>query len=545
MILGSVSFNILSDDVTLVVKGIGDSKATAIIDAQRNALRASYGEFVSNNLTTLDNELTKNETVNLVSGTIQESKLLSESKDDFSIPPIIEVLMEITVNKGKLVSFAKAIGDNVEIQGSLFGAELKQQQINIKNEAIAMEHLVKKAEIMVALFDYEIEVNSPKRSVTNETDYYIYSSMSLKTNQNYINLIETVFDTMNSIAMKPDEIKKFNEINTPYHTLYIADILDLPPRDSLDRCIEKYAEGDYRQQSDFEAKNPRIIVGIKNITNSKLYKFNLRTNESLRSFEKIRDSIYRSMARYEPYRQTRTDKRIMFPFRLALKDTDMECYMTTFNNVSYFQDRSIFNKYISSSALKERVQEMQPEKDKKKSSIYYDKFGAVNRIEYEDQNFSNYALDVDRIHAYRGWGQDYINVYHREEAWIGDDKIFSPSSNEERINRCIDRITITQKIPNYIIYELPGYETPTENCVARSNTSKYRDGGYEPNSLALPTFIYSTPNSINSQDQKFGIFFTYPKGLEFANLKYEDVVDQNTLSSITGYIVDPDKKTKR
>ena len=235
----------------------------------------------------------------------------------------------------------------------------------------------------------------------------------------------------------------------------------------------------------------------------------------------------------------------MFPFRLALKDTDMECYMTTFNNVSYFQDRSIFNKYISSSALKERVQEMQPEKDKKKSSIYYDKFGAVNRIEYEDQNFSNYALDVDRIHAYRGWGQDYINVYHREEAWIGDDKIFSPSSNEERINRCIDRITITQKIPNYIIYELPGYETPTENCVARSNTSKYRDGGYEPNSLALPTFIYSTPNSINSQDQKFGIFFTYPKGLEFANLKYEDVVDQNTLSSITGYIVDPDKKTKR
>ena len=125
MILGSVSFDILSDDVTLVVKGIGDSKATAIIDAQRNALRASYGEFVSNNLTTLDNELTKNETVNLVSGTIQDSKLLSESKDDFSIPPIIEVLMKITVNKGKLVSFAKAIGDNVEIQGSLFGAEIK------------------------------------------------------------------------------------------------------------------------------------------------------------------------------------------------------------------------------------------------------------------------------------------------------------------------------------------------------------------------------------------------------------------------------------
>ena len=124
----------------MVVKGVGDSKANAIIDAQRNALRASYGEFVSNNLTTLDNELTKNETVNLVSGTIKESKVLSESLNDFSIPPITEVLMEITVNKGKLVSFAKAIGDNVEIQGSLFGAELKQQEINKENERVAMEH---------------------------------------------------------------------------------------------------------------------------------------------------------------------------------------------------------------------------------------------------------------------------------------------------------------------------------------------------------------------------------------------------------------------
>ena len=163
MILGSVSFGILSDDVTLVVKGIGDSKATAIIDAQRNALRASYGEFVSNNLTTLDNELTKNETVNLVSGTIQDSKLLSESTDDFSIPPIIEVLMKITVNKGKLVSFAKAIGDNVEIQGSLFGAEIKQQEINKNNEVTAMEHLAKKAETMSTFFDYEITVESPKK----------------------------------------------------------------------------------------------------------------------------------------------------------------------------------------------------------------------------------------------------------------------------------------------------------------------------------------------------------------------------------------------
>ena len=179
------AFPLQAEDITLVVKGIGDSKANAIVDAQRNALRASYGEFVSSNLTTLNNQLTKNENVNLVSGTIKDFKVISESENDFAIPPIVEVLMSVIVNKGKLVSFAKAIGDNVEIQGSLFGAEIRQQEINKNNEAIAMDHLAKKAEIMSAFFDYEISVESPKRSPLNEEDYYIYSSLSLKTNNNY------------------------------------------------------------------------------------------------------------------------------------------------------------------------------------------------------------------------------------------------------------------------------------------------------------------------------------------------------------------------
>ena len=181
------------------IEGIGDSKANAIIDAQRNALRASYGEFVSSNLTTLNNQLTKNENVNLVSGTIKDFKVISESENDFAIPPIVEVLMSVTVNKGKLVSFAKSIGDNVEIQGSLFGAEMRQQEINKNNEAIAMDHLARKAETMSAFFDYEISVSSPVRSPVNEDDYFIYSTLSLKTNKNYRNLTSTVLDTLSLI----------------------------------------------------------------------------------------------------------------------------------------------------------------------------------------------------------------------------------------------------------------------------------------------------------------------------------------------------------
>ena len=137
-------FELKAEDIELNVVGVGDSKASAIIDAQRNALRTSYGEFVSTNLTVLNNELTKNETVNLVSGTIKDFEVLSESINDFAVPPIVEVLLRVTVSKGKLITFAKAIGDTVQVQGSLFGAEIRQQEINKKNELVALEHLEKK-----------------------------------------------------------------------------------------------------------------------------------------------------------------------------------------------------------------------------------------------------------------------------------------------------------------------------------------------------------------------------------------------------------------
>ena len=43
------AFPLQAENITLVVEGIGDSKANALFDAQTNALRASYGGFISTN----------------------------------------------------------------------------------------------------------------------------------------------------------------------------------------------------------------------------------------------------------------------------------------------------------------------------------------------------------------------------------------------------------------------------------------------------------------------------------------------------------------
>ena len=61
-----------------------------------------------------------------------------------------------------------------------------------------------------------------------------------------------------------------------------------------------------------------------------------------------------------------------------------------------------------------------------------------------------------------------------------------------------------------------------------------------------PVFAYYGQSKDNFEDQsKFGMFFIFPDGYEFSVLKFEDVVDKEKLSTITGYEVDPDKLTKR
>ena len=76
--LTTLSHFTTAEDLRLKITGIGDTEANAVLDAQRNALRTSYGEFVSSNLTILNNELTKNETINLVS-THSNRKVLPNS----------------------------------------------------------------------------------------------------------------------------------------------------------------------------------------------------------------------------------------------------------------------------------------------------------------------------------------------------------------------------------------------------------------------------------------------------------------------------------
>ena len=532
-----------AEEVTLIVEGIGDSKANAIIDAQRNALRTSYGEFVSTNLTTLNNQLTKNENVNLVSGTVKDFKVISESENDFAIPPIVEVLMSVTVNKGKLVSFAKAIGDNVEIQGSLFGAEIRQQEINKNNEVIAMDHLAKKAETMSAFFDYEISVESPKRSPVNEDDYFIYSFLYLKTNKNYRNLTSTVLDTISQVAMKPSEVEKYDELGTPYYGLVIWDIDRVKP-------LKRNSWEDKQCNSARDFEESARYCSYK----GEMKLFFMRTKESFLAFEKIRQQIEKSIVRYEVSRKTRTDSRLLYPFRFQTERGE-----TAFEKLMYTpgvgKGMGFFSGYTqwgnvggahwggvdrNSEMLREWVVQRAMEIDKENINVECsgkpfdgEESKRVIDICYKDTEFSSNAKDLERMYgSYSG----YI-VRNGDSFYIG-------GSPPELM---------------YMGYFKSGFFgtdfIKSSKGTTEGSISEKRDTGTVSSSSTIhPVFAYGfdeedngtpRPGATFESLQKFGVFISLPDNFKFSTLVFEDLIKKEQLSTITGYVVDPDKPTKR
>ena len=528
------SFSLQAEDVTLFVAGIGDSKANAIIDAQRNALRTSYGEFVTTNLTTLNNQLTKNENVNLVSGTIKDFKVISESENDFAVPPIIEVLMEVTVNKGKLVSFAKAIGDNVEIQGSLFGAEIRQQEINKNNEAVVMDHLAKKAETMSAFFDYEISVESPKRSPMIEEDYYIYSELSLKTNNNYSNLVYTIKDTLYQIAMTSEEREKYDELGTPYYVLYLWNF-------KLSDCSFPSRVG-----------NNCFSVGKEINIRGNMATVYLRSKKSFLAFHAIREQIEKSVVGYEVSRKTTTDKRPLFPFPL---DT-LAQYGRLFGQIDYnpnttFHDKNYMPGGVdrNNTRLIERVLDKLPEKDKRELSDECPTSRGGEPMHlcykgYKEMIWSDYIDDVLRMYSTDGQ-KVTLRIGTFKPAGFFSDAVLIPLglNQSKRISTCSSRILYSSKSAS------PG--DIKERC-GESNRKKVP---FELRSSIYPVFGYSDDLAISkcSYGEKcrftgsveFPVFITYPKDFEFSVLLFEDLVTKELLPTITAYTVDPDNPTKR
>lgn len=561
------SSSVSAEDLRLNITGIGDTEANAVLDAQRNALRTSYGEFVSSNLTILNNELTKNETINLVSGTIKEFKVISKTVNDFSDPPITEVLLDVTVNRGQLVSFAKAIGDDVQVQGSLFGAEIRQQERNKQNEAVALQHLLKKATQMSSFFDYELSVGTPQQSKVDTNNYVVGSLLNLKPNKNYINFTSTVANTIKQIAMDSEERKKFDDLDVPYYRL---DIMNINNGNCLNvnfkystvgqdqGLLSGYPQIEARYGfffmgktfaklpsfDDFAKKKytnfpvfsiPRNQMVIKKVKSAwdktgspagypgynasclggMVESYFLRTQEARDILFLMNNFIFQSAVNYEVYRQTQTRKDVLIPRNFVIPN--WESVNQVFRGNRYRGGREELYKMFGDIAIAQLIVRNAPEEDKRNITNKYlisgtDAFDLFNPgIRLKDCSFSDYMKNAAR---------DFnIGMFD------------PPSFFQEQFGNRGEWCSAT-----------PLEETVDHSFERWLIKDDWLPGQTKQSSIQL----FHSKNVFDVDDEKLflGVVHIYPTTHVFAEILFEDVVSVDVLNNISAYAVDPDNPTK-
>ena len=206
---GSMSYaqNDKNNEVSLVVSGEGPTKDEATKVALRSAIEQTYGTFVSSNSTILNDNLVKDEIVSVSTGNIKSFNYLSTQETNGKWSVSVQAIVSI----GKLIEYAKSKGSEAELAGATFAMNMKLQQLNKKNQDIALEHLLSQLKpIIPTIFDYELEVGEPKY-VDSEKLYFVPITISVIANKNINACYELFSKTIKALSVPPSEVEMYSD----------------------------------------------------------------------------------------------------------------------------------------------------------------------------------------------------------------------------------------------------------------------------------------------------------------------------------------------
>lgn len=230
--------------VTLTVSGTGKTLEEAKLNALRSAIEQAFGAFISSKTEILNDNLIKDEIVSVTNGNIQKYDVVTEvtlPKGSFAIT------LNATVSIGKLTTFAESKGVVIEFKGGMFGANIKLQKLNEKNELEACINLFGiMHETLQTSYDYSVITEDP---VLYKDDVYkVKYRVDAVPNQTYKSIYDYYEKSLESLKMTTEEIdayKKINkeifEIKTPTSVYYLRNELSKQTLDNLNQLIYYYS----------------------------------------------------------------------------------------------------------------------------------------------------------------------------------------------------------------------------------------------------------------------------------------------------------------
>lgn len=180
--------------IALVTSGNGDTKEEAIKNALRSALEQTYGAFVSSNSQVVNDELVKDEIVSISTGNILSYEELSFIDSN---PKQVSVKAIVSINR--LQNYAQNKGMAAELAGNTFAMNLKMEELNKKNQDIALKHLLEQTRLMSQnLFDYELIVGDPEKTPNG---VQVPMTIRIKANNNTLSYYDYFHKTLTSLAV--------------------------------------------------------------------------------------------------------------------------------------------------------------------------------------------------------------------------------------------------------------------------------------------------------------------------------------------------------
>ena len=256
------------DEVTLTTIGTGRNEDEATLRALRSALEQSFGTFVSENTTIINDELVRDEIASTSKGNVKSYKKLSVVQ----LPNrTTSVTLQATVSINKLISYARNNGSRAEFAGQTYAMNVKllklqQQNANktlevMKNNVIALCHRV---------FDYDIKLGELKKQCfTNHNDDYILPfSLDVYATDVTSNIYSLITETLDAMRMSSsmvqdfdrNKLEHFHDLPVPYSKLNEIEksIQDAIVKDFLKMKLKKIGDNECFYFSKIQDKNNAI-----------------------------------------------------------------------------------------------------------------------------------------------------------------------------------------------------------------------------------------------------------------------------------------------
>ncbi len=197
--------------VTITTTGSGSSFEDAKYSALRSAIEQAFGTFISSKTEILNDRVVADQIVSIANGNIQSFSILHESQFPGGS---WSVTLRALVSVSKLTSFVEARGVEVEIKGSLFALNIKQQMLNEQGEINAVNEMVGLLhEPMQISFNYDIKSSTPRSIDEDSKNWVIPLTVTATTNYNIEFCANYCINILSALSLSYEEVTTYDSLN--------------------------------------------------------------------------------------------------------------------------------------------------------------------------------------------------------------------------------------------------------------------------------------------------------------------------------------------